>query len=129
MIGNLTNDMTRLCGEITALRDGRATLLSRLAQGRDDLKEAVSQKQAELRNSREDVADRTRTELRNFVGTVKDAVTELKQGVAAFQEEFLGDVVGARRAWCGHNSMQTPFRMAAEEQPKEFTPKGKKKKH
>jgi len=129
MIENLTNDTMRLCGEITALRDSRAALRRRLAQDRDDLKDAVSQKQAELRSAREDVADRTRTELRDFVGTVKDAVIELKHGVAAFQEEFLGDLAGARRAWCGHHSMRPPSRMAAEEQPTEVAPRGKKKKH
>lgn len=113
MIGTLTNDMTRLCGEMEALRDSRA-------QFRDDLQDTVSRKLAELRNSREDMADRTRTELRNFVGSVSDAV-------AAFREEFLGDLAGARRAWRGHNSAQTPSRMAAEEQSKEFAAKAKKK--
>lgn len=129
MIDNLTNDITRLCGEITALRDSRAVLRTNLAQGREDREGTVSQMLADFRNTRKDVAERTQTELRNFVGTVKDAVTELKQGVAVFQEEFLGDLTGARRAWCGHNSMHTPSRMAAKEQPKEFAPKGKKKKH
>jgi hypothetical protein len=129
MIDNLTNDITRLCGEIAALRDSRAVLRNNLAQGREDREDTVSQMLADFRNSRMDVADRTRTELRNFVGTVKGAVTELKQGVAAFQEEFLGDLTGARRAWCGHNSMHSPSRMAAKEQPEEFAPKGKKKKH
>ena len=119
--------MTRLCGEIAALRDSRAVLRNNLAQFRDDLQDTVSRELAELRNSREDMAGRTRTELRNFVGSVSDAVTELKQGVAAFQEEFLGDLAGARRAWCGHNSVPTPSRMAAEEPPKEFAPKAKKK--
>ena len=129
MIDNLTNDITRLCGEIAALRDSRAVLRNNLVQGREDRQGTVSQMLADLRNSRRDVADRTRTELQNFVGTVKDAVTELKQGVAAFQEEFLGDLTGARRAWCGHSSMHSPSRMAAKEQPEEFVRKGKKKKH
>ena len=97
MIDNLTNDITRLCGEITALRDSRAVLRTNLAQGREDREGTVSQMLADFRNTRKDVAERTQTELRNFVGTVKDAVTELKQGVAVFQEEFLGDLAGARR--------------------------------
>jgi hypothetical protein len=129
MIDNLTNDITRLCGEIAALRDSRAVLRNNLVQGREDRQGTVSQMLADFRNSRRDVADRTRTELQNFVGTVKDAVTELKQGVAAFQEEFLGDLTGARHAWCGHNSMHSSSRMAAKEQPEEFVRKGKKKKH
>ena len=129
MIGNLTNDITRLCGEIAALRDSRAALRNNLAQGREDLAESTSRMHADLRNSRQEMAERTRTELRGFVAAVKDTVTELKQGVAAFQEEFVADLAGARRAWCGHHSTPLGSRTSAAEQPKEFAPKAKKRKH
>ena len=115
MIGNLTNDMTRLCGEIAALRDGRA-------QGIDDRKDTVSQMLADFRNAQAEMAAITKTELHDFVENVKQVVTALR-------EEFQQDLAGARRAWCGHNSMRTPSPRAEEEQPKEFAPKGKKKKH
>jgi len=125
----LTNDITRLRDEIAALRDNRAALRNNLAQGREELAESTSRTHAELRNSRQEMAERTRTELRSFVAAVKDTVTELKQGVAAFQQEFAADLAGARRAWRGQHSMPMASRMAAEEQPKEFAPKGKRKKH
>jgi hypothetical protein len=114
MIGNLTNDMTRLCGEITALRDSRA-------QARDDLKDTVSQMLTDLRNAQAEMAAKTKTELHDFVGNVKQVVTALR-------EEFREDLAGARRAWCGQSSLHTPSRMAAAEQPKEFASRGKKKK-
>ncbi|HXP61586.1 MAG TPA: hypothetical protein VN829_13905 [Dongiaceae bacterium] len=129
MIGNLTNDITRLCGEIAALRDSRAALRSNLAQGREDLADSNSRTKAELRDSRQAMAERTRSELRSFVAAVKETVTELKQGVAAFQGEFVGDLAGARRAWCGHHSMSLGSHMSAGEQPREFAPKAKKRKH
>ena len=129
MIGNLTNDITRLCGEIAALRDSRAALRNNLAQGREDLADSTARMHADLRNSRQDMAERTRTELRSCVAAVKDTVTELKQGVAAFQSEFVADLAGARSAWCGHDSRSAASRMAAGEQPKDFTPKAKKRKH
>jgi hypothetical protein len=108
MIGNLTNDMMRLCSEITALRDTRA-------QGRDELRDAVAQKLAEFQNSRKEMANKVRTELDEFVGGIKDAVTELRQ-------QFMVDLAGARRAWCGSLSMAV-----GEEAPKDIAPKAKKK--
>jgi hypothetical protein len=127
MISNLTNDMMRLCSEIAALRDTRSELRSNLAQGRDELREAVSQKQAEFRDSHKEMANKVRAELGDFVGGVKDAVTELKQSVAVFQEQILGDLAGARRAWCGSFSIPAPPRSAAEQSPKDIAPKAKKK--
>jgi DNA anti-recombination protein RmuC len=128
MIGNLTNDMMRLCGEIAALRETRADLRSNLAQSRDELREAVSQKRAEFQDSRKEMANKTRSDLDEFVGRIKDAVTELKQSVAVFQEQILGDLAGARRAWCGSGSMPAPPRAEEEEAPKDIAPRAKKKK-
>lgn len=128
MIDSLTNDMTRLCGEIADLRVSRAALRSNLAQDRDDRKDTVSQMLGGFRNSQAEMAATTKTELRDFVASVKEAVANVSQRVAAFREEILGDVAGAHRAWCGNISEPTPPRMAADQQPKDFAPKAKKKK-
>ncbi len=128
MIGNLANDMMRLCGEIATLQDSRAVLRSNLAQDRNDRKDTVSQMQADFRHAQAEMAAKTKSELNDFVANVKDAVAGLKERVATLREEFMEDIAGARRAWHGHTSGHAPARMAAEDQPKEFAPKGKKKK-
>ncbi len=128
MVDNLTNDITRLCGEIVGLRDSRAALRSHLAQGRDDLKDTVSRLRVDLRTAHQEMADKTTAELHDFVANVKDAVADVRQSVAAFREETLRDVAGAHRAWCGNISEPTPSQMAAAEQPTDFAPKAKKKK-
>lgn len=128
MIHNLTNDMTRLCGEIAGLRDSRAALRSNLAQGRDDLKDGVSRLRADLRTAHQEMTAKTTAELQDFVAKVKDTVANVSQRVAAFREETLGDVAGAHRAWCGNVSEPAPSRMAAAGHPTDFAPKAKKKK-
>jgi hypothetical protein len=134
MIGNLTNDITRLCGEIAALRDSRAKLRSNLAQGNRDRENSVAETLSEFRNARGDMADRTRTELASFVESMRDVVTELKQTVATFRGEFAEDLSNARRAWSGRGPVRMAPRSAApaspieEESPKDFASKAKRKK-
>lgn len=129
MIGTLTNDMTRLWGEIGTLRESRGVLRGNLAQSRKDLKDTVSQMQTDFRNAHAEMASQTRTNRRDFVSNVEDAVTALKQGVGAFRAEILGDVAGAHRAWWGKRSSPTSYRTTAAEQPKDTAAKAKKKKH
>ncbi len=134
MTSNLSNDMTRLCGEIGALRVSRADLMSRLAETRAEMQAAVSQMVGGFGEARSEMAERTKAELGGFVVRVKEAVTELRQTVARLQDEFREDLAGAHRAWHGASSaprpaptvLKTSFR--AEEPSEEFTPKAKKKK-
>jgi hypothetical protein len=122
MIGSLTNDMIRLCGEISVLHENREVLRSNLALGREKLKDTVSQMQADLRHAHREMANTSKAELGDFVANVKDAVLQVTRKVAAFREDILGDMAGARRAWCGHLSGQTRFQTAAEEPPKAKEP-------
>jgi len=122
MIDTLTNDMVRLCGEIAALREGRAVLRGNLADGRNDLKDAVTQMQSDLRSARADMASETKAKLHDFVSSVQDAVVSLKEGISAVREQNLGDIAGARRAWCVNILGQKPAsraRTVAAAQPKE----------
>lgn len=147
MIDTLTNDMVRLCGEIAALREGRAVLRGNLADGRNDLKDAVTQMQSDFRSARADMASETKAKLHDFVSNVQDAVVSLKEGISAVREQNLGDIAGARRAWCVNILGQKPASRAravaaaqhkeqaapqpkeeAAPQPKEDSARAKKKK-
>jgi hypothetical protein len=134
MTSNLTNDMTRLCGEIAALRDRRGDLMSSLAETRVDMQKAVSQMVGGFGEARAGMAKETKDELGAFVVRVKEAVTELREAVGRMQDEFRDDLAGAHRAWHGANPAPRPastvlkatFR--AEEPTDDLTPKAKKKK-
>jgi hypothetical protein len=122
--------MTRLCGEIAALRVSRADLMSRLAETRAEMQAAVSQMVGGFGEARSEMAQQTKAELGGFVVRVKEAVTELRQTVARLQDEFREDLAGAHRAWHGASSGPTVLKASfrAEEPSDEFTPKAKKKK-
>jgi len=121
MISDITNDMIRLRSEIAVLR-------SNMAQARDELRETVPQKLAEFREARQESAPKVRAELEQFVGRIKDAVTEIKTGVAVFRQQLQGDLADLHQAWWG--AISTPARpRAAAEGPKDSAPKARKKKH
>jgi hypothetical protein len=134
MTSNLSNDMTRLCGEIAALRDRRGSLMSHLAETRAEMQAAVRQMVDGFGEARSGMSKQTKAELGEFVGRVKEAVTELRQTVSRMQEEFREDLTGAHRAWHGANSaprtaptvLKATFR--TDEPTDELTPKAKKKK-
>ena len=127
MTGNLTNDMTRLRGEIAASRDSRA-------EARERMQAAISRMIGGFGEARSEMARQTKAELGEFVARVKDAVTELRQTVAQLREGFQDDLAGAHRAWLGASPAHRPaptilkasFR--TEEPSDEVAPKAKKKK-
>jgi len=93
-MGNLTDDMTRLCGEIVSLRNARGDLMAELASGARDLTDYVSSMQADFCDARRKMAKKTKAELAAFVSGVKTKVMNMR-------EEMSGDLAGARRAWSG----------------------------
>jgi hypothetical protein len=135
MINNLTNDMTRLCGEIAGLRDSRADLMINLAGTCAEMQTGVARMLAGFGETRSEMAKQAKTDLSGFVVRVKDAVTELRQKVGKLQEEFRDDMAGAHRAWHGAGQAPRPPRPTAAESPFQAkepfddpAPKGKKKK-
>jgi predicted nucleic acid-binding Zn-ribbon protein len=130
MTSNLTNDMTRLCGQIAALRDSRADLMSHLAEARAEMQAAVSQMVGGFGEARSEMAKQTKAELGGFVARVKETVTELRQKVTELQDEFREDLAGAHRAWHGASPAPTVLKASfrAEEPSDELTPKARKKK-
>ena len=86
-MGNLTSDMTRLCGEISAWRGAREAFLKELVDG-------VKQMQAGFRHAHAEMARKTKAERKAFV-------SGLKKTVFGMRKEFATDIAGAHRAWFG----------------------------
>jgi hypothetical protein len=134
MTNNLANDMTRLCGEIAAWRDGRARLMGSLAETRAETRIAVNQMLQGFAAARSEIAAQSTAELGGFVSRVKEAVTDLRQTVAGLQEQFREDLAGADRAWHGADTGTRPSPTAAKssfrsgEPSDETTPRSKRKK-
>jgi hypothetical protein len=124
--------MTRLCGEIAALRSSRADLMSNLAESREEMQASVAQMVAGFGEARSEMARQTKAELTGFVVRIKEGVAELRQQVAQKQSEIREDITGAHNAW--HGTSPAPRREPAvasprfREQPEDLTPKSKKKK-
>lgn len=128
LTSNLTDGMFRLCDEIVALRDQRATLCSNLAHDRQDRKEHVSQMCTDLRAAQEEMARDTRAERESFITKVRDTVTGLRQEVRVFRRDLSDDLQGARRAWRGRFTLPVHRTSAAEQTLRETAPRTKKKK-
>jgi hypothetical protein len=86
-MGHLTDEMTRLCGEIVALRGARKDFVK-------DLGHEVATMKASFRRHHRDMARRSKAERALAFGNLKKTVAGLRQAFAA-------DLEGARRAWCG----------------------------
>ena len=83
----ITNDITRLCGEIVALREARGAMMRRLAREHMDRSQSVFQFRAHTRSAHAEMAKRTKTERLAFLRN--------------WQRELQNDLAGARRAWAG----------------------------
>jgi len=93
----LTNDMTRLCGEILALRRMRGSLMSELQHGAKGRKQAVAELCAHIGSARASMARRTRNERVAFLNT-------LRRSVGAHRRDMRNDLAGARRVWAGRSA-------------------------
>ena len=138
MTNNLTTDMARLVGEIAALRDSRASLMSNLAEFRAETQATVAGMLAGFTAARSDMAAQTKADLSGFIVRIQDAVTELRQEIAQVREGFREDLAGAHQAWHGAASAARPaFRpepasehssAGSEETAGELFPKAKRRK-
>ena len=90
----MTNDITRLCGEIVAMRNGRNALMDGLVGDHKDRNQSVFQFCAHARSARAEMAKRTKTERLTFLHNLKRAVN-------AQRREMRRDLAGAHRAWAG----------------------------
>jgi hypothetical protein len=102
-MGRLTEDMTRLVGEIHAARDGRGRLMRDLKHATVEMKNAVAGMQARSRAAHADMARRQQRTLRDFA-------SGLRATVAGVRKEFAVELAGARRAWFGTMTAAMPGR-------------------
>jgi len=124
-MGNLTNDMTRLRGEVDALRRTRGALMQELARGAKDLASTVSAMRADFTAAHTAMAKKTGEEREAFVAAVISEVnsllgafsrdrddmarkgrhdrgiflTEMRRQVTGMCKETADDLMGARLAW------------------------------
>ncbi len=93
-MGNLTDDMTRLRGEVDALRGERGALMQNLAQGAKDLASSVSAMQSGFAAALATMARKTGIARATYVATIKRQVGRMRKENAA-------DLAGASQVWFG----------------------------
>jgi len=93
-MGNLTDDMTRLRGEVDALRSDRGAMMQELARGAKDLASSVSAMQAGFAAAHATMARKT--------GKARAAyVAKIKRQVGRMRKETAADLAGANQVWFG----------------------------
>ena len=126
-MGNLTDDMTRLRGEVDALRGARGALMNGLTRGARDLTTAVAAMRADFASAHTAMAKKTGEERETFVAAVIDEVnsllgefsrdrndmarkgrhdrktflSDMSRQVAGMCKETADDLMGARLVWRG----------------------------
>jgi hypothetical protein len=93
-MGNLTDDMTRLRGEVDALRNDRGALMLALSHGVKDLASSVSTLRTDFGASHAAMAKRSRKHLSTYVSGISKRITRMRHANAA-------DLAGASKAWAG----------------------------
>ena len=93
-MGNLTDDMTRLRGEIDALRGARSALMKDLTRGAGDLAATVSAMRADFSAAHIAMAKKAGRNRAAYVARIQKRVGRMRKETAT-------DLEGARRAWFG----------------------------
>lgn len=93
-MGVLTNDMTRLCGEMAGLRGARRALINDLSHMTRERRAAVARMQTGFRRSHTEMSRKAKADLRAFMSA-------LRRTVSALRREVADDIAGASRAWSG----------------------------
>ena len=126
-MGKLTDDMTRLRGEVDVLRGVRGALMNDLTRGARDLTTAVAAMRADFASAHTAMAKKTGEERETFVAAVIDEVnsllgefsrdrndmarkgrhdrktflSDMSRQVAGMCKETADDLMGARLVWRG----------------------------
>ena len=96
-MGKLLEDMTRLAGEIQALRGSRHALRRELSNENRERKISVFEMCTDFADTQARVAKRTKAERLAFL-------SNLKRTVGGQQRNMRVDIAGARRAWAGRGA-------------------------
>lgn len=87
-MSSLPDDMSRLCGEIRDLHSGHAGFLNELKASVAGIKSEVSQMNYGFRQSREEIAEKTRHDLMACTADVRNFVSDLKSDASRIQDGF-----------------------------------------
>ena len=90
----LTEDITRLCGEILAMRTQRDGLMKDLRHEAKGRTQTVTELCAHFSSVRAASAKRTKAERTTFLNNLKRSVGAQRRGLR-------NDLAGARNAWAG----------------------------
>ena len=93
-MGNLTEDMTRLCADMQSLHESRQALREALAEGSKERQEQVREMCAYL-------AGALTHKARQAHKTRLADLNNLKQAVAALRQDVRGDLALVRHTWAG----------------------------
>jgi hypothetical protein len=96
-MGRLLEDMTRLSGEIQALRGSRLAFRKELADGNRNREKDVAEMCADFSGTQTRMAERVRAGRLAFL-------KRLRQNVSRQQRDTREDIAGARRAWAGRGA-------------------------
>jgi len=91
-MGRLTEDMTRLCGEIGLLHSSREAFI-------DEMKAHVAEMRGNFRDTHSEMAKDTKTERGAFISGVKGAVSEMQAGFREAHAEMARGTRGDRMAF------------------------------
>ena len=100
-MARLTDDMNRLCDEISALRNARKSFISNLKQGVASIQTSVAVMEYGFHTARSQMARKMRRERAEFISDLQKMVSSLKKAVAGMRKEFAADLKGASRVWAG----------------------------
>lgn len=90
----MTDDMTRLCAEIVAMRRRREQLLEELAAGSGELRHSVSELCRHFGSDRAAMSREAKADRGAFLHHLKNTVSQHLRDTRT-------DLDGARRAWAG----------------------------
>ncbi len=97
-MGRLTEDMTRLVGEINSERGERARLMRELRQSTSEMRRAVGHLIGRFHAAHAQMARDQRRSLRGFA-------SQLHHTVSSLRTAFASDLDGARTAFFGSGAM------------------------
>lgn len=93
-MGVLSSDMTRLCGEIGAMRKMRGAFMKELKHETKGRRAGVSDMRENFSTAHADMARKMKADCLDFVSNLRQVVGGLRRTLRA-------DLAGARRAWLG----------------------------
>ena len=90
----LTEDITRLCGDILELRNKRGEMMAQMDTHNKAMKQSVADLCVQFTSLRAEMARKTKTDRARFLNG-------LRHVVHSQMHEMQTDLAGARRAWAG----------------------------